>query len=85
LTDASCTAEHAAYKEQNMSSGFFSPEELSAHWRVPAKTLERWRTEGIGPRFCKIAGHVRYRRDDVEQFETASMRSSTTTPAQVTA
>lgn len=61
-----------------MSSGYFSPEELSAHWSVPAKTLERWRCEGIGPRFFKIAGHVRYRRDDVERYESASMRSSTT-------
>lgn len=60
-----------------MSSSYFSPEELSTHWNVPAKTLERWRYEGIGPRFFKLAGHVRYRRDDVEQFEAASMRSST--------
>ncbi|WP_031372161.1 helix-turn-helix domain-containing protein [Lysobacter antibioticus] len=61
-----------------MSSTNLSPEELSAHWSVPAKTLERWRCEGIGPRFFKMAGHVRYRREDVEQFESASMRSSTT-------
>jgi len=39
--------------------------------------LERWRSEGIGPVFLKLQGQVRYRIEDVEDFESCSLRKST--------
>lgn len=54
-----------------------SPETLSRRWEVSTHTLARWRTEGLGPRFMKIRGKVRYRLEDIESFEHNSIHSST--------
>ncbi|UTA49674.1 helix-turn-helix domain-containing protein [Simiduia sp. 21SJ11W-1] len=39
--------------------------ELCNRWQVSEATLERWRSEGIGPICVKLGGQVRYRREDV--------------------
>jgi predicted site-specific integrase-resolvase len=51
--------------------------QLADRWDVSEATLERWRTEGIGPVFLKLQGRVLYRVEDVEAFETNSLRKST--------
>jgi predicted site-specific integrase-resolvase len=51
--------------------------QLADRWDVSEATLERWRTEGIGPVFLKLQGRVLYRVEDVETFETNSLRKST--------
>jgi hypothetical protein len=51
--------------------------ELSRRWRISARTLERWRWLGQGPKFLKIGGRVVYRVDDVENYEAEQVRSST--------
>jgi hypothetical protein len=43
--------------------------ELARRWNKSVGTLERFRSEGIGPRFLKIGGTVRYRLEDIEAFE----------------
>lgn len=68
-----------------MGTGHLSTAELSKHWDIPEKTLERWRCEGIGPRFMKVGQHVRYRREDIQQYEAASVRSSTVGRGEVSA
>lgn len=50
---------------------------LADRWNVSEATLERWRTEGLGPIFLKLQGRVLYRVEDVEMFETESLRKST--------
>jgi excisionase family DNA binding protein len=35
---------------------------------VRVKTLQAWRVRGRGPKFIKLGGSVRYRREDLEQF-----------------
>lgn len=50
---------------------------LAKRWSVSEGTLERWRTEGIGPIFLKLKGQVRYRIRDVEQYEESCLSSST--------
>jgi predicted site-specific integrase-resolvase len=52
--------------------------QLADRWDVSEATLERWRTEGIGPVFLKLQGRVLYRAEDVETFELESLRKSTT-------
>lgn len=43
--------------------------ELAKRWNKSEGTLERFRSEGIGPRFLKIGGTVRYRLEDIEAYE----------------
>ncbi|MEI7843809.1 MAG: helix-turn-helix domain-containing protein [Gallionellaceae bacterium] len=49
---------------------------LAKRWSVSEGTLERWRSEGIGPIFLKLKGQVRYRIRDVEQYEESCLSSS---------
>jgi len=41
--------------------------------------LERWRTEGIGPKFLKLLGRVIYRVVDIEALEESCLSTSTRT------
>ncbi len=47
--------------------------ELAERWRMSEATLERWRSDRIGPVFLKIRGRVLYRHVDIEAFEVASL------------
>ena len=51
--------------------------QLAVRWDLSEATLERWRSEGIGPVYLKLHGRVLYRVEDVEAFERASLRKST--------
>ena len=46
--------------------------QLAERWAVAEHNLETWRKKGIGPNFLKLGGHVRYRLEDVEQYERDS-------------
>ena len=59
------------------SESCWTPAELAARWKSSTSTLERWRTRGIGPRYLKIGGQVRYPDEDVREFEERSRRQST--------
>lgn len=54
--------------------------QLATRWAVSEATLERWRTDGIGPMFLKLSGQVRYRLIDIEAFENSCLSTSTKTP-----
>lgn len=43
--------------------------ELSQRLQIPVSTLNVWGCQGKGPRFAKFGRHVRYRLEDVEQWE----------------
>jgi Helix-turn-helix domain len=62
-----------------MSPTYLTQVELAVRWRISPRTLERWRWAGDGPRFIKIGGLVRYRRDDIEGFEAEQLRQITGT------
>lgn len=51
--------------------------QLAARWHLSEATLERWRTEGIGPEFLKLPGRVIYRMVEIEAFEESCLASST--------
>lgn len=41
----------------------------AARLGISHQTLEKWRSQDRGPRFCKIGGKtVRYRQSDLEAF-----------------
>ncbi len=51
--------------------------ELCNRWQLSGATLERWRSEGIGPIYVKLGGQVRYRREDVLTYKVSCLRNST--------
>ena len=59
----------------------FNQRNLAQRWNVSEATLERWRSEGIGPMFLKLQGRVLYRLVDIENFESACLRTSTSQTA----
>ena len=61
-------------------SEFLTQKQLSEHWQISTHTLERWRSEGIGPIFLKMQGQVRYRLSDILAFEQEALRKSTSEP-----
>ncbi|MEX3787337.1 helix-turn-helix domain-containing protein [Paraburkholderia sp. BR14374] len=60
-----------------MSIKHLNQRDLAERWDVSEATLERWRSDGIGPVFLKLQGRVLYRLEDVESFEAESLRKST--------
>ncbi|WP_031595375.1 helix-turn-helix domain-containing protein [Ferrovum myxofaciens] len=60
-----------------MSVKHLNQRQLADRWDISDATLERWRSEGIGPVFLKLQGRVLYRHEDVEAFESESLRKST--------
>jgi hypothetical protein len=51
--------------------------DLARRWRLSPRTLERWRWTGEGPRYIKLGGRVVYRLQDVVEYETEQLRTST--------
>ena len=60
-----------------MSVKHLNQRHLADRWDVSEATLERWRSEGLGPVFLKLQGRVLYRTEDVESYEAESLRKST--------
>jgi len=58
-----------------------SQSDLARRWNLSPQTLERWRSEGSGPKFLKLHGGVRYRLEDIVAYEQACLRSSTSASA----
>ena len=55
----------------------FNQRQLAARWDISEATLERWRSEGIGPKFLKLCGRVLYRQVDIDAFEDSCLATST--------
>jgi hypothetical protein len=52
--------------------------QLACRWLMSPRTLEQWRWQGKGPKYLKIGAKVVYRLEDVESFESESLRLNTT-------
>lgn len=45
------------------------------------RTLQKWRVLGRGPKFVRVSARaIRYRREDIDAWIEASLRSSTSDP-----
>ncbi|RPE15469.1 DNA-binding protein [Burkholderia pseudomallei] len=66
-----------------MSIKHLNQRDLAERWDISEATLERWRSDGIGPVFLKLQGRVLYRLEDVESYEAESLRKSTSERADV--
>jgi Helix-turn-helix domain len=45
--------------------------------RLSERTLERWRVQGIGPRFVRLHKSIRYRQQDLDAHVVARVVGST--------
>ncbi len=52
-------------------------QEAARYVRLSKPTLERFRISGDGPRFAKLGGAVRYRRDDLDAWLASRLIQST--------
>lgn len=62
---------------------YITESELADRLALSVVTLRRWRLEGRGPQFRKFGRAVRYALADVERFEAAAARRSTSDPGPV--
>ena len=54
--------------------------QLAARWRRSEACLERWRCDGIDPKFLKICDRILYRQVDIEAYEESCLATSTSMP-----
>lgn len=59
---------------QSQSKARLRQRELAERWGLSPRSLEKWRTLGIGPAYIKVGGAVRYRLEDIIAFESANLR-----------
>ncbi len=59
---------------------WLNEQELASRLGISVKTLQKDRWQGGGIPFLKARGFVRYRISDIQAWEQAHMRVSTTTP-----
>jgi hypothetical protein len=45
--------------------------------RLSERTLERWRVQGIGPRFVRLNNSIRYRQQDLDAHVASRVVGST--------
>jgi predicted DNA-binding transcriptional regulator AlpA len=64
-------------KEIKMEVRHLNQKQVAERWGVSLASLERWRSEGLGPKFLKIGGGVRYRLLDIEAYEESCLATST--------
>ena len=56
---------------------FLDEREVEAEFGLRVRTLQRWRSSGGGPRFCKANRSVLYAVEDIESFLTERKHSPT--------
>lgn len=66
-------------KETKMEVVHFNQKQLAARWNISEASLERWRSEGVGPKFLKLRGRVLYRQADIEAYEESCLSTSAKT------
>jgi predicted DNA-binding transcriptional regulator AlpA len=57
--------------------------EAAAVLRLSERTLERYRTSGLGPKFCRMHRSIRYRQSDLEAWIASRVVASTSQRAGV--
>lgn len=65
------------------ASALTTPEAAAYFLNIKPATLEQWRWNGRGPRFCKISRSVRYRKIDLDFFWKSEFLSTTEAQAAV--
>lgn len=66
-----------AQKESKNVSELRTTQEAAQRIRSVPATMERWRSQGTGPRFVKIGGKVFYRDSDLDEWVESRVRWNT--------
>ena len=53
-------------------------DDLSQRYRVTPRTVKSWRAQGILPPAVKVGGSVRWREQDIEEFDRQNLSATTT-------
>lgn len=64
-----------------MESPFLTNDEAASYLKLAARSLEKFRVQGTGPRYVKAGRRVLYRRDDLDAWAAARLRGSTSEAA----
>jgi hypothetical protein len=64
-------------KHKHAMVSHMNQQQLAEYWGISARTLERWRSIGWGPRYIKIGGRVVYRVEDILEYEAEHLHEST--------
>lgn len=48
---------------------YMTEKELADVWGMKRNTLQKWRSNGVGPKYIKRVGRIVYRKDDIAEFE----------------
>jgi predicted site-specific integrase-resolvase len=56
---------------------YLTEKEFAEAWGVKRNTLQKWRSQGVGPKHIKRVGRVIYRKVDIAEFERSQTRQST--------
>jgi excisionase family DNA binding protein len=60
----------------------FKQKQAADYLGVSERTLEKWRLDGVGPRYTKVGRGVRYPEAGLVEFVEAGLRRSTSEVAQ---
>lgn len=85
-TQASVIPRSSSLASTSLSPGdrrVLNENELAQRWGVSPKTLQRWRSEGRGPRYLKLSKRVGYPVDAIVEFEREALHDSTSERAAV--
>ena len=55
------------------NSALLSTRDAAAYLALSPRTLEKWRSRGVGPAYSRIGRRVVYRRDDLDAFVAAGV------------
>lgn len=77
--DSSLSPQAAAHVPSPGDRRVLNEHELAQRWGVSPKTLQRWRSEGRGPKYLKLSKRVGYPLDAIVEFERHALHDSTST------
>ena len=55
------------------NSALLSTRDAAAYLALSPRTLEKWRTRGVGPAYSRIGRRVVYRLDDLDKLVAAGV------------
>ena len=62
-------------------SATLTEKELAARWKLTIRTLQGWRSKGLGPRYVRLGERsIFYRSEDVEAYEKANVAGNPLPP-----
>ena len=47
---------------------------------ISPRTFQRWRQQGLGPKFCRVGNQIRYRQRDLDEWLVGRIAQSTADP-----